>query len=74
MLADGEDEGVVKRNVGALRLSNVKVMALSVRSGMKREERIWRVRARVDYWETQCQRVRVQFVGVLRHVSKGLES
>lgn len=36
MLADGEDESVVEGKVCALRLSDVEIVALSVRGGMER--------------------------------------
>jgi hypothetical protein len=45
VLADGEDERVVERDVGTLRLGDVEVVALRVGGGMEREERVRRIRS-----------------------------
>ena len=47
MLADGEDEGVVQRDVGALWLRDVEVVTLGVWCWVEGQEGVGRVRARV---------------------------
>ena len=66
MLADSKDESVVESDVCTLRLGDVKIMALCVGGGMKRQERVRRVGATVGDGETKGQRMRIEFVGVLK--------
>ena len=61
MLADGEDEGVVDGESGALGLGDVEVVALGVGRGMAEEEFVGRIGARVGDWKGERERVRVVF-------------
>jgi hypothetical protein len=70
VLADGEDEGIVEGNVGALRLCDVQVVALCVRCRVERQERVWRVGAGMGDGQPQSESMRVELVGVLLFVSR----
>lgn len=66
MLANGEDEGIVHGEAGTLGLSDIEIVALSVRSGMASEERVSRIGALVGDREGEGERVGVGFDGVLQ--------
>jgi hypothetical protein len=55
MLADGEDEGVVESDVGALRLGDVEIVSLCVRRRMQGQKVVRRVGACVGYRKAESQ-------------------
>lgn len=65
MLADAEDDGVVRCQACALRLHNVEILTLSVRSWMACEEGVRWVLTCVGQGKSQGQSVWVRFDGVL---------
>ena len=53
MLTDGEDEGIIEREIRTLRLRNVEVMTLGMGSRMESQEGVWWILASVCDRQTQ---------------------
>jgi len=70
VLTDAEDKGVVYDKALALRLDDIEVMALRVRSWVADQEVERRVLTGVGERQTYCERMRVIFDRVLRYVSR----
>lgn len=64
VLADGEDEGIVDGETGALGLSNVQIVALGMWGGMDRDELVGWVLAYVGEGKGEGEGMRVRFDGV----------
>jgi hypothetical protein len=64
-LADAKDKGIVHGQAIALWLSDIEVMPLSMRCRMEFEEVVRWILAKVCYWQSERERVRVRRYGVL---------
>jgi len=73
VLSDGEDEGVVHSQPGALGLRDVEVMALGVWGGVAEEELVGRVVTAVDDGDGEGEGVRVVFDGVHEAALAGVD-
>jgi len=70
MLADAEDKSVVNDETLTLWLDDVEVVALSMRSWVANQEVERWILTGVGEGQTNCERVRVVFDGVLTHISR----
>jgi hypothetical protein len=70
MLADAKDKRIVQGQTGALWLSHIEVVSLSVWRWMESQERVWRICARMRNGKTKSQVVRIELVRMLSTVSR----